>query len=77
MQETLNLIENFNEKRFNNFGNAYALTEASEIVDLALSVDLPKSLKFIIKMHPTISNEKFRELVPKSVNDKFEFTNKL
>jgi hypothetical protein len=51
------------------------LTESTEIVDLALSVDLPKDLKFMIKVHPTLSNEKFKLLVPNSVDDRFEFTN--
>jgi hypothetical protein len=51
------------------------LTEASEIVDLALSIDLPKDLKFIIKVHPAISIEKFKQVVPKSVDSRIKFTN--
>jgi len=76
MQETLSFNrEGSTKKDLIILAMSIKLTEASEIIDLALSVDLPRGLKFIVKMHPTISNEKFRELVPKSVNDKFEFTN--
>jgi hypothetical protein len=76
MQETLKYSsEGSTKKNLVILAMPMHLTESTEIVDLALSVDLPKDLKFMIKVHPTLSNEKFKLLVPNSVDDRFEFTN--
>jgi len=75
MQETLKFNrKNTRKKDLVVLAMPMLVTESSEIIDLALSIDLPKDLKFIIKVHPTISNKKFKQMVPKSVNNRLEFT---
>ena len=76
MQDTLSYSrENSLKKDLVILAMPMSLIEASEIVNLALSVELPVNLKWIIKVHPTISNKKFKQIIPESIDDSLEFTN--
>jgi len=51
------------------------LYEAERIIKLAQNTLLDSQYKWKIKVHPTISEEKFRKLIPASIDDRFTFTN--
>jgi hypothetical protein len=52
------------------------LNQAQGIIKFVLNTDLDKRYKLVIKIHPTISQKKFQQMIPESLHKKFVFTSK-
>jgi hypothetical protein len=73
MKHVLNFKKIIKKKNTIILAMPMSLVESSEIVNLSLLIDLPENLKFELKVHPTITIEEFKKIIPQSVNRKIEF----
>jgi len=52
------------------------IDECRNIINLALSAQLQEKHTWMLKVHPTIPEKKFKEMIPESSNKRFVFTDK-
>lgn len=52
------------------------IDEARNIINIALKVNRYKEYKWLIKVHPTISQSQFKNKIPESINSQFKFIDK-